>query len=114
MANTLLPWAALLVGGFCELALVHFMRIAKGNILSIPFLIACLIGCLGCVFVTVAMKHFAAGTVYIMWVGLGGLMITVVGMYSWDESKAPLRLLGIGLVLAGLVLLKLTAKPLGT
>ena len=108
---TSLAWIALLIGGFCELALVHFMRAAAGRILSWQFLTACAVGCLGCVFVTYAARFFPSATVYIMWVGIGGLLITITGMLAWNEPASAVGILGILLVLAGLIVLRITAQP---
>lgn len=107
----LLAWLALLIGGLFELALVVCLRRSGGNVLSLPFAAGCVLGCLGCVFVTYAMKHFPAGTVYIMWVGIGGVFIALAGMRWWNEPAEPVRLLAMALVLVGLIALKFTATP---
>ena len=57
-----------------------------------------------------AMRGIPVGTAYAVWTGLGAVGITVVGIV-WLKDPAQLsRLLFMGLIIVGVVGLKLTAR----
>ena len=55
----------------------------------------------------VAMKSLPVGTAYAIWVGVGAVGTAILGIVLLGESANPLRLLSLGLIVAGLVGLKL-------
>lgn len=55
-----------------------------------------------------ALKTLPVGTSYAVWTGIGALGTTVIGILWLGESHSPLRVLCIGLIVCGLVGLKLT------
>lgn len=54
-----------------------------------------------------AMKTLPVGTAYAVWVGIGVLGTVIFGVILLGEPINPLRILGIALLLAGIVALKL-------
>jgi quaternary ammonium compound-resistance protein SugE len=62
------------------------------------------IACLG-----YAVKTIPNGTGYAVWVGIGALGTAILGIMLFGESRAPLRLFCLGLILAGVVGLKLVS-----
>ena len=56
---------------------------------------------------SVAMRPLPAGTAYAVWVGIGTLGVAVYGIAMLGESASPSRLLCLGLILAGVIGLKL-------
>jgi quaternary ammonium compound-resistance protein SugE len=53
------------------------------------------------------MTRLPVGTAYAVWVGLGAAAVAVTGVFVLGESTAPARLASIGLILLGVVGLKL-------
>jgi len=52
---------------------------------------------------SVALRHLEVGPAYAAWTGLGAAGTAVVGMLILDESVSALKLVSIGLVVAGVV-----------
>jgi quaternary ammonium compound-resistance protein SugE len=52
---------------------------------------------------SVALKHLEVGPAYAAWTGIGAAGTAVVGMWLLDESVSVLKLVSIGLVIAGVV-----------
>jgi quaternary ammonium compound-resistance protein SugE len=52
---------------------------------------------------SVAVKHLEVGAAYAAWTGIGAAGTAVVGMWLLDESVSVLKLVSIGLVIAGVV-----------
>jgi paired small multidrug resistance pump len=60
-------------------------------------------------FLGLAMKTLPMGLSYAVWTGIGTIGGTVVGMVFYGESKDWKRILFIGVILAAVIGLKLTA-----
>lgn len=54
-----------------------------------------------------AMKFIPIGTAYAVWTGIGTLGVVCCGVLFFGESIQPLRLLSIGLVVLGIIGLKI-------
>ena len=57
----------------------------------------------------VAMKSLPVGTAYAVWVGVGAVGTAILGIVLLGESAHAGRLISLGLIVAGIVGLKLTA-----
>ena len=58
-----------------------------------------------------AMKGIPMGTAYAVWTGLGAVGITLLGILFFKDPATLSRLAFMGLVVIGIVGLKLTASP---
>jgi quaternary ammonium compound-resistance protein SugE len=54
-----------------------------------------------------ALKTLPVGTAYAVWTGIGAVGTAALGIYLFGEPATALRLASIGLILAGIVGLKL-------
>ena len=54
-----------------------------------------------------ALKSLPVGTAYAIWTGVGTVGTAILGMILFGESTAVLRLACIGLIVAGIIGLKL-------
>lgn len=57
-----------------------------------------------------ALRVLPAGTGYAVWTGIGAVGTAILGIVLLGESRAGLRLLSIGLIVAGILGLRLTGK----
>ena len=55
----------------------------------------------------VAMRSLPVGTAYAVWVGVGAVGTVVLGIVLLGEPANPARLISVGLIIAGIVGLKL-------
>ncbi|GAW68765.1 multidrug transporter [Geoanaerobacter pelophilus] len=55
----------------------------------------------------IAMKHLPVGTAYAVWVGVGAVGTAALGILLLGEPANPLRLVSLGLIVAGIIGLKL-------
>lgn len=56
-----------------------------------------------------AMKTLPVGTAYAIWTGIGAVGAAITGILLLGESASPARLLSLGLIVAGIIGLKLSA-----
>jgi quaternary ammonium compound-resistance protein SugE len=55
-----------------------------------------------------ALRDIPLGTGYAVWTGIGAVGTAVLGMILFGDSRAPLRLAFIGLIVIGMIGLKLS------
>ena len=55
-----------------------------------------------------AVRSLPIGTAYAVWTGIGAIGAAIAGLMLFGESANPIRLLCIGLIIAGVVGLKLS------
>ena len=56
---------------------------------------------------SLALRHLPLGTAYAVWVGIGVLGSALLGVLLFGETLTPLRLFSLGLIIAGVVGLKM-------
>ena len=58
---------------------------------------------------TLALRSIPVGTAYAVWTGIGAVGVAVLGIAVLGESASPARLACIGLIVAGVIGLKLAS-----
>src|SRR5216683_2078619 len=104
-----MAWLFLLVAGLCEIAWAIGLKFTEGFARVLPTIgtvvaMAASIGFLG-----IALKSLPVGTAYAVWTGIGTVGTTMLGIYLFNESATLLRLACIGLILSGIIGLKITS-----
>jgi len=61
------------------------------------------------VLLALALKQIPLGTGYAVWTGIGAVGTAIVGIVAFHESRDLMRLLFIGLIVAGIVGLKIVS-----
>lgn len=75
--------------------------------------LACIAGyALALYFMSLPLRTIPVGVVYAIWSGAGIVLVTVVAWFAFDQRLDAPALLGIGLILAGVVVLNLFSKTI--
>lgn len=102
-----MAWLVLLLAGLLEVGWAIGLKYTEGfsrlgpSIWTVLAMVASL-GLLG-----IALKSLPVGTAYAIWTGVGTVGTAILGMVLFGESTAALRLACIGLIVAGIIGLKL-------
>lgn len=104
------PWVWLLIAGMSEVVYAVTMPHTQAFTRLGPSVVTLVFIGLSMFCLSVAVKSLPVGTAYAVWVGIGAAGTALVGLLFFHESKDPWRLLGFMLILAGIVLLKMTHK----
>jgi len=100
-------WLLLLVAGVLEVAWAVGMKYTDGFTRWGPTVAVLAIALLSFWLLGLAMRVLSVGTAYAVWVGIGAAGAGVLGILLFGESASAARLACIGLVVAGVVGLKL-------
>jgi quaternary ammonium compound-resistance protein SugE len=60
-------------------------------------------------FLALAVQRIPLGTGYVVWTGIGAVGTSVLGMVLFGESSSAARLAWVGVILVGIVGLKVTS-----
>ena len=101
-------WIILIIAGLFEVGWAIGLKYTHGFTRfwpSVGTLVAIMIsmGLLG-----VAMKTLPTGTAYAVWVGIGIVGAATLGILLFDESVNIFRLISLGVIVAGIIGLKLS------
>jgi small multidrug resistance pump len=64
-------------------------------------------------FISLTLDVIPLGVAYAIWSGAGVALITLVGLIYYRQTLGPGELAGIGLIVAGVIVLKLYGKNVG-
>lgn len=102
-----MAWVLLVVAGLLEVAWAIGLKYTEGFTRLWPTVGTVLAMVLSIVLLGIAMKSLPVGTAYSVWVGVGAVGTVALGIVLFGEPANALRLVSIGLVVAGIVGLKL-------
>lgn len=103
-----MAWLMVIVAGLFETGFAVLLKQSHGMTRLLPTLgfAACALISFG--LLTFALKRLEVGAAYAVWTGLGAAGTAVVGIWALDESVSALKLVSIGLILAGVIGLSLS------
>jgi len=102
-----MAWLLLVIAGLLEIAFAYGMKSSEGFTRLMPSLLTVATGLTSVVLLSLAMRTLPMGTGYAVWTGIGAAGTAIVGIAVMGDSAAPLRILCIALILAGVIGLKL-------
>ncbi|MBS0445335.1 MAG: quaternary ammonium compound efflux SMR transporter SugE [Proteobacteria bacterium] len=102
-----MAWLLLIVAGLLEIAWAIGLKYTEGYTRLWPsvFTIGAMVASVA--LLGVAMRSLPVGTSYAIWVGVGAVGTAIFGIILFGESADPGRLVSLGLIVAGIIGLKL-------
>ena len=105
-----MAWIALFFAGLLEIVWAFAMKQSHGFTRLVPSLITLVAMGASFALLSMAMRSLPLGTAYTIWTGIGALGAFAVGIAFLGEAASPARLLAAGLILSGLILMKLSTQ----
>jgi quaternary ammonium compound-resistance protein SugE len=102
-----MAWVYLLVAGLLEIGWAIGLKYTEGFSRLVPTLWTVAAMVFSLVFLSLALKSLPVGTAYAVWTGIGAIGTVILGIYLFDEPATAMRLGCIGLILSGIIGLKL-------
>ena len=109
-SSTKLAWSLILVSGLLEVAFALAIDRSAGFTRWLPATLALVFGSLSVYLMSLTLKVIPIGTAYAVWGGVGAVGTVAVGVLFLGESASVLRLLCIGLIVAGIVGLQMLGQ----
>ncbi len=105
-----MAWIYVLVAGVFEIVWITGIKYADGFTRLWPSVGTVVAMSVSMVCLSLAVRAIPIGTAYAVWTGIGAAGAAIVGMILFNESRDVGRLLFIGLIVSGVVGLKLSSS----
>jgi quaternary ammonium compound-resistance protein SugE len=102
-----MAWAVLFVAGLLEIGWAIGLKYTEGFSRLVPSLLTLAAMAGSVILLGLALKTLPIGTAYAVWTGIGAVGTALLGIALFGEPATALRLASIGLIVAGIVGLKL-------
>jgi quaternary ammonium compound-resistance protein SugE len=104
-----MPWFLLFLAGLFEIGWAVGLKFTDGFSRPLPTALTAASMVISVVLLGLAVKSLPIGTAYAVWTGIGTIGTVILGIWLLGDSATPVRLACIGLIVAGIAGLKLTA-----
>lgn len=105
-----MAWIYLVLAGFLEIIWAFFMKKSAGFTLIVPSAITIITMIASFALLSIAMRTLPLGTAYTVWTGIGAVGAFAVGVVVLGEAATPMRLIAALMIVAGIVLMKLSSS----
>ena len=103
-----MPWTLLFFAGLFEVAWAIGLKYTDGFTKLVPTALTVAAMVVSVALLGLAMKHLSVGTAYAVWTGIGTIGTVILGIVLLGDSASPMRLACLGLIMLGIIGLKLT------
>jgi len=107
-----MPWLIVIVAGVFEMGFAVLLKQSNGITRLWPTVGFALCALISFGLLTYALKKLEVGPAYAVWTGIGAAGTALIGMAVLGESVSPLKLVSLGLILAGVVGLNISGVTL--
>ena len=105
-----MPWVYLFIAGLTEIAWAIGLKQSHGWTRFWPSVITAALMIVSFAFLSLALKTLPIGTAYAVWTGIGAAGTAIVGIYFFGESRDAMRIICIGLIIAGVAGLRVFSR----
>ncbi len=101
-----MAWIMLLIAGLLEVGWAVGLKHTTGFTRLVPSLLTIASMAVSLGLLAISLKTLPLGTAYAVWTGIGTIGTAILGIMLYGEPASALRLICIGLIVAGIVGLK--------
>lgn len=102
-----MAWVFLVIAGLLEIVWAIGLKYTDGFTKLVPTTITVAAMVASVALLGLALRTLPVGTGYAVWTGIGAVGTVIVGILVLGEAATPLRLASVGLIVAGIIGLKL-------
>ena len=103
-----MAWMILFLAGLFEVVWAIGLKYAQGFTKLVPSVITVVGMIISVYLLAQASKTLPIGTAYAVWTGIGAVGAVILGIILFNEPRDALRLLFVGLIIAGILGLRFT------
>lgn len=104
------PWIILILAILLEVSGTICLKLSHGMTRPLPIVGVIVFYLTTFTLMSFCLKTLEVGTVYAIWSGVGTALIATIGILFFGESFAWIKMAGLGLVIIGMILLRLSSN----
>ncbi len=108
-----MAWTYLLIASCFEIAFALALKSTQGFTRLVPSRATVVAGVASVLILSQSLRMLPVATGYAAWTGIGAVGTAVLGILLFDEPRDVARLVCIGLIISGIVGLRLTSAATG-
>ena len=105
-----MAWIYLVTAGILEIVWAYSMKKSEGFTILMPTIVTIVFMIGSFSLLSVSMRTLPLGTAYTIWTGIGAVGAFLIGILFLGELLSPMRIAAAGLIIAGLVMMKLSTS----
>ncbi|UXN73198.1 quaternary ammonium compound efflux SMR transporter SugE [Devosia sp. A8/3-2] len=102
-----MAWVYLAIAGVFEMGWAIGLKYTEGFTRPLPTILTVGAMIISVILLGIALRDLPVGTGYAVWTGIGTVGTAIPGMYLFGDPATAARLASIGLIVAGIVGLKI-------
>ncbi|WP_324674307.1 multidrug efflux SMR transporter [Hymenobacter sp. GOD-10R] len=106
-------WLMLLIAIVAETVATSALKASNGFTKLLPSILVVVGYCTAFYFLSIALRTIPVGTAYAIWSGIGIVLVTLVGVVLYKQLPDAATLVGMGLIVAGVIVINLLGKSVG-
>jgi small multidrug resistance pump len=103
-------WILLIVSIVLEVAGTTNMKLSEGFSKLVPSVLVLFFYALSIIALTFAVNRLDVSVAYAVWSGMGTALVAVIGLWFFQESLTSVKVVALGLIVVGVVILHLTSE----
>ena len=103
-------WILLIVAIVLEVAGTTNMKLSEGFSKLVPSMLVLFFYALNIIALTFAVNRLDVSVAYAVWSGMGTALVAVIGLWFFQESLTSVKVVALGLIVVGVVMLHLTSE----
>jgi len=104
-----MAWVYLVIAGFFEMGWAIGLKYTEGFTKLVPTTLTVGAMIISIALLGIALRDLPVGTGYAVWTGIGTVGTAILGMYLFGDPATAARLACIGLIVAGIIGLKVVS-----
>lgn len=104
-----MSWVYLFIAGLFEIGWAIGLKYTHGFTRLVPTVLTAISMALSLGLLGIALKTLPVGTAYAVWTGVGAVGTAILGIYLLNEPATVGRLVCIGLIVSGIIGLKVVS-----
>lgn len=105
-----MSWIFLFFAGILEIVWAYFMKQSHGFTRLWPSVVTLTTMGISFALLSLSMRVLPLGTAYTVWTGIGAIGAFLVGVFILDEPANTLRIIAVGFIILGIVLMKVSSS----
>ena len=103
-------WILLVLAILLEVAGTTNMKLSEGFSKLVPSVLVLFFYALSIIALTFAVNRLDVSVAYAVWSGMGTALVAAIGLWFFQESLTTVKVVALGLIVAGVVMLHLTSE----